>query len=243
MQNFMTFLKVSFFLLAAVFIASAGPDIHSTFVRNYVGSKTVMITKNGSGGTGFFVKAPSGTTYILTNRHVCDLSNDGTLDIILPNKNRKVTKNIIESYDHHDLCLVESEGSYSGLDLASNLFTGQTIAIIGHPKLHPLTLSRGEYIGDKVIQVLLGYNIPPDKCRGKVYKMSFVQSIFGQSTACVGEFYSGQITAYSRGGSSGSPIVNFFGNVVGVLFAGNLQDQFESYIVLLDDVKNFLKDY
>lgn len=243
MQNFTTFFKVSLFLLTVVFIASAGPDIHSAYVRGYVGSKTVMIKKDRSGGSGFFVKAPSGKTYILTNRHVCDLSKDGTLEIILPSNSRQVTKNIIESYEHHDLCLVEGEGSYTGLDLASFLFTGQTIAIMGHPKLHPLTLSKGEYIGDKVIQVLLGYNIPEEECQGTVRQASFMSQFFGNFTMCIGEFYAGQITAYSRGGSSGSPIINFFGNVVGVLFAGNTGDQFESYIVLLDDVKNFLRDY
>lgn len=239
----MTFLKVSLGLLAIVFISSAGPDIHSAYIRSYVGSKTVMIKKGQSGGSGFFVKAPSGKTYILTNRHVCDLSKDGTLEVVLPNNNRQVTKNIIEVYADHDLCLVESEGSYRGLDLASYLFTGQTIAIMGHPKLHPLTLSKGEYIGDKVIQVLLGYNIPPEECQGTVRQAGFIKQLFGNFTMCIGEFYAGQITAYSRGGSSGSPIINFFGNVVGVLFAGNGQDQFESYIVLLDDVKNFLRDY
>ena len=40
-----------------------------------------------------------------------------------------------------------------------------------------------------------------------------------------------------------SPLVNFWGNLVGVLFAGNTQDQFQSFAVPLPYIKDFLKDY
>jgi len=243
MKTFLALLKGFSVVAIGVFIAAAGPEIHSAYLRNYVGSKTVMIKKGRGGGSGFFVKAPSGETYILTNRHVCEMSTDGILNVILPGKGRVVQKKIIEKYDAHDLCLIEGESDYTGLDLASMLYVGQTIAIIGHPKLHPLTLSKGEYIGDTVIKIVTGYNIPKKDCRGKVEQANLFLSLFGMKSVCVEEYYSGHITAYSRGGSSGSPIVNFFGNTVGVLFAGNRMDPFETYIVLLDDVKNFLKDY
>lgn len=243
MQKLKTFFKVLTALLAVVFISSAGPEIHSTYIRSYVGSKTVMIKKGRSGGSGFFVETPSGKTYILTNRHVCDLSQDGYLTVISHSDHEIENKKIIKKYDDHDLCLVESIEGHTGLDLASFIYIGQTIGIMGNPKLQPLTFSRGEFIGNKTIKVLLGYNIPKEKCRGEVVNTNFINLFFGRFSACVGTYNAGQVTAYSRGGSSGSAVVNFFGNIVGVLFAGNRNDQFESFIVPLEDVQSFLRDY
>ena len=59
---------------------------------------------------------------------------------------------------------------------------------------------------------------------------------------CTVNIFSNRITAYSRGGSSGSPVVNFYGDVVGVLFAGHRDDQFDSYMVPLSYLKEFVNE-
>ena len=56
-------------------------------------------------------------------------------------------------------------------------------------------------------------------------------------------YKSSQIVGYSRGGSSGSPIVDFYGNLVAVLYAGNRTDVMETYAVPLRYINDFLKYY
>lgn len=221
-----------------------GPEIHRSLIRKYVGDKVVMIKKGRSGGTGFYVEAPSGLSYILTNRHVCDLSKDGYLDVISFGKWERKARQIIKVHDQHDLCLVDGGLQRSGLDLSSNVRIGEEIGLVGHPKLQPLTVSRGELIGYRYIQIVTKYNVKPSECLyGKIKKVEGgFAALLGIKNYCIETLYSGQITAYSRGGSSGSPVVNFYGNLVGVLFAGNRTDQFESFIVPLTEIKEFLQD-
>jgi S1-C subfamily serine protease len=239
-------IRVLALVLIFTFISAKGPEIHSAYIRSYVGDRTVLVSGARGGGSGFFVKAASGKTFIMTNQHVCELADsNGMLNIQLENTKRVFNRRIVEKYENHDLCLIEGIGDTDGLKLASSLDIGETIGLIGHPKLQPLTLNKGEYIGDKFIKIVVAINIEKDQCPGeyKKYKNSVVSNLFGVDSICIRKYYSSQITAYSRGGSSGSPVVNFFGNVVGVLFAGNRMDQFETFMVPLTDIQEFLKKY
>lgn len=228
----------------ATFISAKGPELHAGFIRNYVGNKTVMITSGRSGGSGSYVRAKSGKTFILTNKHVCQISNTGML-LVHDLDGKQELRKIIKMSEKYDLCVVDAGTHKKGLFLAESVEIGETIGIVGHPKLQPLTVSRGELIGYRTISVA-GRPDSDGNCSaaGFVIKnealISILQNVFG---FCVSKHYSGQITAYSRGGSSGSPVVDFFGSIAGVLFAGNRADQFESYIVPLSSVKDFLSGF
>ena len=137
------------------FISAKGPEIHGTYIRHSVGSKVVKLTGDSSGGTGFFVKAPSGRTFILTNYHVCQLKNEaGYINVTKNGDTRSYPKRVIEMDSVHDLCLVESFYDVEGLSLASDVSVGETLGIVGHPKLYQLTLSRGQYIGEATISLM-----------------------------------------------------------------------------------------
>lgn len=244
------------FLLA--FVVSA-PQIHKTVMRNYVGNKVVMIkgkTLRG-GGTGFFVKAPSGKTFILTNSHVCGL-RDKNNNVYVKERGSStyLPRRIVHDYYRtHDLCLVESFSSVQGLDVASSVHEGDTVGIVGHPKLFPLTMTTGEYIGEQLISLYYpkqgkrysgtptlapsNTKIDIDKIMEDIKKMMRrFRSRFELRT-----LRASQIIGYSRPGNSGSPIVNFYGNVVAVLFAGNPGDAMETYAVPLETVEEFLANY
>jgi S1-C subfamily serine protease len=66
---------------------------------------------------------------------------------------------------------------------------------------------------------------------------------YGAPYACIEKFDTNHITAISYGGNSGSPVVNFWGNVVGVLFAGNSRAITESFTVPLKNIKEFIDQY
>lgn len=229
-------------MLAAVFLAGAylilnAQQYHNNYLRSKVGSKVVMITnkEENSGGTGFFVKAPSGDTYILTNAHVCSLGRNNLFSHV--NNGRQVRLNVIEVSSETDLCILSSFGNIEGLNVASNVAIGEELALAGHPKLMPLTVSNGQLIGYSTTVVLYDNAPCPETLEGPFQS---VPTRFGEM--CVGVIKeAGMTNILSLPGNSGSPIVNFFGNVVGVLFAGGSDNW--GIIVGINSIKHFLQPY
>ena len=209
--------------------------------RKEVGPKTVRITGSGSGGSGFFVKGESGNSYIMTNKHICELRNkEGFLGIEIVGKKRKYEKKVLEISTEHDLCLVEGMPNIEGLSVAKNLDIGEGLAILGHPKLFALTVSLGQYIEEAQIEIAVSNKKPRNIVAPVKPNKQVLPSLFGFK---IEKFNSARIVAYSRGGNSGSPIVNMDGEVVSVLFAGSRADVMETYGVPLRYVQDFISGY
>ena len=220
-------------IYAAGYLVLNAPQFHRNFLRNKVGSEVVMLVGNQSGGTGFAVQTPKGKTYTLTNRHICEIAQNGVLlanpgGLPLPVRVLKISKK-------SDLCLVENVPDKQGLRLASNsLQAGEEFAIVGHPMLLPLTLSRGELISYQEIEMPTKVDQECDSDERQVETMFF--------TVCLKKYRAGMTNAVALGGNSGSPVVNFSGDVVGVLFAG-FNDSNWGIIVPLEEIKEFLKEF
>lgn len=210
--------KFTGMLLLLLFTSIKAPKLHLDYLRSTVAPKVVKLVNGyGAGGTGFYVNTPSGETYILTNKHVCAVTGD-KIAIVKEDKSY-IMRNIIDRSNDHDLCLVEAPEDIDGLDISSeNVEIGDTIAIIGHPHLTPLAVARGTYNGEttELLQFMAMLDLP--------------------TIATVG-----WTDAAAYPGNSGSPVVDFYGNVVGVLFAG--QAAHVNMIVPLSAINSFLKDF
>lgn len=233
----LTFAVVSFFMAKA-------PYYHRTMLRKFIGPKILTIEEGKSGGSAFFVKLPSGKTGILTNKHVCKLSKDKkNIHVRIDGENELYSRKILKMDDNHDLCLIETLDGFEGLSMGSELDIGENIAIMGHPSLRPLTVSIGEFIGKRYINLPTDTNVSEDQCKGKLIRLDPIRAlVYGFETVCIETFRASQLVAYTREGSSGSPVVNFWGNVVGVLFAGSNDDVLDSYAVPLQNIRNFLEN-
>jgi len=114
--------------------------------------------------------------------------------------------------------------------------------------LFPLTVSKGAYIGSHDISVMYietsnqtSAYVVPNKITDLFKKTVFAVNSPFRTVIHTRE--SLHLTCYSRGGNSGSPVVDFYGQLIGVLYAGNPGDQFESYAVPLSFIKDFLSVY
>jgi S1-C subfamily serine protease len=236
----------------SLWVVALTPQAHEDYIRGSVGDNVYRILQNDSGqsggGTGFAVKAPSGKSYILTNAHICEMYNGGDTALIESHDGRLIPRKIIERSKTTDLCLIEGlPGKTDGLALASDVSAGENISIVGHPKLMDLTVSKGSVIQFQTIQMLKGIigqdGLTAEQCESEAKNhVEEVDSLFGKATLCITTLDSLQTTAVSLPGNSGSPAVNFYGHVVGVLFAGDDEVHW-GLIIPLDTVQDFLSAY
>jgi S1-C subfamily serine protease len=243
-------LSASFCLMVAIFLIFHVPGMHKRWIRSHIGSKVVEIVRihdgRMGGGTGFYVQAPSGQVYIMTNAHVCDMYEGGmTATIILPDGSR-LPRRILEISDKTDLCLIEAPPLVKGIKLAnSDAAVGESIYVVGHPRLMPLNVSQGDILGTGQVDVgigVIGMDVKEEDCHKPKNAIISEPSMFGDMQVCVERLQAIQSTAVGMPGNSGSPVVDAYGHLIGVMFAGDNEVHWSLFITL-DDAKAFLAHY
>ena len=254
-------------VMVAVFIAVFEfPAMQRMYVRHNVAERVFEIKgkPNGGGGTGFQVEAPSGDTYIVTNSHICEFASkdSGDANFLLVRKGEHwMKRRILEVSGESDLCLVEAWPSLSGLKLGDSVRVGEMVSAVGHPHLGPTTMSSGEVVawtdteiphhimptGDAKLDKLLRVSDEPCNqpknaiVKKMMYFMGFIP--LGEAPICiVKEHKAIQTNVVIFGGNSGSPLVDSWGNVVGVVFASDTGTNW-GFAVNLKHLKLLLKDF
>jgi hypothetical protein len=113
----------------------------------------------------------------------------------------------------HDLCILEGDINKPSFSLANNVYVGELVRVIGYPRGLSRTFRKG-----RVMKKDNGFF--PWLKRSADYL---------------------QISAIAYGGNSGSPIIDKYGRIVGVLFAGSPAYHTEVLVVPLEDLRNFLE--
>lgn len=246
MLNYVKKLAASVLLAGSVlFIAISAPNIHNHYLRYNVGSSVVQVlSPAGGGGTGFAIQAASGTNYIATNRHVCESAINGWM-VIKQDEGKPMFKRVVYKDSRHDLCLVEGDKRFKPLKLANfEPEKGDFHYVIGHPGLRQLTVSQGEHIGYFNVEMLDLSAREKKQCLGKIIDLNILQQMFmGREWVCVRNFRSYSTTAVVYGGNSGSPVVNKYGSVIGVVFAGDPQQERNNFVVPLHELKRVLAKF
>lgn len=202
-----------------------------------------MLRGPRGGGTGVHVKGPNGDTFILTNSHVCGIGKEqGYLEVDFGD-GTKLARAIIKDSIYTDLCLVEPVPGIEGLSFGGTEGLGSTVFAIGHPLLEPLTLTKGELTGSSFVDVLdhfINSNDPKDICSLPKNRKMMVNMFFFMQEACLihVEAYLSNVTILP--GNSGSPLVNWRGQVIGLAFAGNSESHWGLFIPL-KEIQIFLQ--
>lgn len=218
-----------------LFAAFEAPYVHKKYIRNIAEESTVQLYGEKGTGSGSHVVF-NDKTVILTNRHVCELADSkGNIEVERVDGSR-IKRKVIKKDSKHDLCIVEAIPNVEGLSLANSMDIGETIYTLGHPRGDKLNVASGEYFANETIQLEKGFE-EDGSCKGKIEKIDF---FFLQIDLCTDFFESVQFSTPTYPGNSGSPIVNKYGNLVAVVFAGNPQVENMGFGVPLSYVKDFL---
>ncbi len=139
-------MKSVVFLILISTIASA--SAWNDRVWDYVVNQTVMIyapkaNNMISGGSGFYVQAPSKKVFIVTNEHVCAEANEKKM-VIKPLNGPEFETTVIKTDKESDLCLLDARGNTEGLLLGTITFCPMHTVTLGHPKLNGLKASYGD---------------------------------------------------------------------------------------------------
>lgn len=235
---------VPFLLLMVLVCSIFGQNIKDGYYRKHIGSDVVRIFNEEmtGGGTGFHVEAESGEVYILTNKHICEMGKKSG-KVVIEKDGRILERRIIEVFEAHDLCLIEKmPGESHGLEVAKKLKLGEDVLVLGHPGLRDLTMSHGEFIGPDLIYLQNMKIETAEECNGKFIDHPMAIFLLGHGI-CLESFETSAISSITYGGNSGSPVVNKYGNVVGVLFAGSPAQSTDSHMVPLKHIKDFLRKF
>jgi S1-C subfamily serine protease len=231
-------------------LMAIAPSLHQKYLFHTVGRSVVSVvipSNHASGGTGFNVKTPSGKVVMLTNRHICQLAENGVLEVSTTQEPERYYRvSVREESRTTDLCITDPAPTSASISLARSVSVGEQIGVLGHPHLEPNTLSLGMVTNKQTITLPFGFNIPEEKCAyygGKTLEAPpLAKMFFGIESGCFTDIESYRTTAVVYGGNSGSPAVDVLGRLTGVLFAGNTRSNY-GFIVPLEKIKEFLKNY
>lgn len=227
--------------IALLFISSLATAMGASDSERHFGKlrKTAVHLMNGSAG---IVKGKSGRPYLLTNFHVCiDANVDGVV-VGSFNDGKTVMGPVVEEDAVKDLCLVSLK-DYTGeaLETAEYLTYKETLYTRGWPQG-----ILGEYEGKAYTAVAFDWVYTIDQVGVCPKGTTPVPGHTGRLSGCQVRSTNTITTIYAAPGSSGSPVVNSNGELVGVieshLHFGSI-NKGQAGMVPLYLVKEFLKKH
>ena len=226
-------MKAAVLFLVLLFITACGPVAGyptAMQMQAKVGRSIVRVEVPLWGkGTGFYVKAASGATVIVTNAHVCSDTVRG-LRVVGQKMAESIRSLPRHTSPNRDLCVIKtSPRPELELPLAKQeTDISEPVYVVGHPAGMALTAEIGQVMGLRTIQV----EYPEAFCKnGGILQQSF----FGSS--CIKDFYALGVSNKIIGGNSGGPLLNVRGEVTGVVFAGG---NGMGFALRLEDLRKYL---
>lgn len=230
---------------AALAIALICHHIVSVRSEDSIRSKVIQLTSGRGLCSGEQIKAPSGENYILTAAHCRALEKDGSI-LAQDDSGRQLPRRILAVDSKSDLMILEGMPGQDGLDIAKHSSAQQHVRTFTHGRRFPTYKTEGTLISDAPIEFVVGMADTPESeaacLAGGPNRVETFNSFFGEVKVCVFSAQETATTAKIVPGSSGGPVVDDHGDLVGVVSAGDGDGAF-GYLVRLSDIQEFVSNY
>lgn len=208
--------------------------------------KVVTLHNQNVGGTGFLINTPANNTYLITNAHVCyNAIHDGQMLAFNDRYRDTTTVFILKTDYYNDLCLLSWPRRSSGLQLAANI-VDKNVSVYGFPLLESFKQTTGILLG--IQSFYIAYTVTADwSVAATCQIVPNRQLVLWWSQGrlmwhCLGNFTGFALTAPIEVGSSGSPIIDRNGKVLGIIVGRNTQTR-TSYGATYLQIYNFIKEF
>lgn len=212
-------------------------------VERKVRAEAVQLFGNGHSCSGVHVHTKR-ASYILTAGHCKVLATpDGYINAVNDEMGAGIPRKILAEDPLSDLLLLEPLPSHKGIDVATRAYQHEKLISFTHGSGYPTHRTEGEYIGKVHINVALNQITNDEEeqaCSMPKHKKIDMDFLFFHFRLCVLDVDTYASTLAAAPGSSGGPVVNKSGKLIGLVSAGNEK---YSYLVQLEDVQRFLQDW
>lgn len=203
---------------------------------------SVMITRldGRSGGSGVILESSDSSSKVVTNRHVCEILNNG--GVVTTYKGESAPVVAFRKSETHDLCLITvSKNLHAHSKLAgSDPKILDRAKAVGHPNLLPIMVTEGVFSDHMLIQVMTGIK----KCT----KQEAENPALGLFCLLLGgipelkTYESVVVSTLIMAGSSGSGVFNSHDELSGLVFAGKGPEISFAYVVPYHSLQYFLNE-
>jgi S1-C subfamily serine protease len=197
--------------------------------------KLRQTTVHLSAGSGFILRSDTENNYLITNWHVCNAVSWYNKVFASFEGGKLIGGDITKRDPISDLCAIKVSPGLSSLRLASTLKPGQVLYTRGYP-LGVLSESSGIFKSRQT----WSYTYPIDEVGSCFQGSKSVKNGNGLTKGCSVNYTDNLTSMYSRPGSSGSPVVNENGELVGVMSSWD-GDKDLGGMVTLESVQSFIK--
>lgn len=188
--------------------------------------------------TGEQIQAPSGEHYVLTAGHCKEIAEKG--GEIITESGKHYPAVVIAEDPSSDLLLLMGIPNFPGLNIAKADYARQEIRTFTHGKGRAAYKTEGVLIQDEPVEIMVSEISSPEELIACVAQPKYDVIADMYSAICILKVNATISTAFVAPGSSGGPIVDANGDLVGVVSASG--GGF-SIFVRLQDIQAFLKDF
>jgi len=169
--------------------------------------------------TGFSIMTTDVVSFVLTNQHVCDMGPNATYTLTLQS-GHKVQATFVRADPFADVCLLKANAIIPPLTLAKqNASQGDRVVAVGGPAgVFPI-------IVDGIISGYYNMHMRHEPDEDGNFEIHFRSQV---------------MSAPVYGGSSGSPVLNMDGEVIGIVFAVRGEKEHIAFLVPISEVWRFL---
>ena len=171
-------------------------------------------------GTAFVVEGKSGKKFMMTAGHVCDAADAEKMPLFTKLGKSNVIFMGWNSLNVHDICILgQVSQNLPAHKMGSEPEVADKLWGLGFPSGYPFTVMSGNVIGDVHVQITTDRS--PENCTGiyKIVAQTFMGIPMGQGCAISGKETA--VTMSVAPGASGSPVVDRYGRLVGIISAQN----------------------